>query len=67
MLSPNNSRGLEILVPEAPSSPRTHKREKEQLDNKEKSCKMLKLSEADQHWEKENVDPRLSATTVICL
>lgn len=67
MLSPNNSRAPELLVPDVPPSSRSsipnNKREQENSD-KEKACKMPKLAESDQRFEKENVDPRLLASTV---
>lgn len=66
MLSPNNGRPPDILIPEAPlpqkSSLSSNKRETESAD-KEKVCKMVKLSEPEQRYEKENVDPRRLPTT----
>ncbi|KAF2901887.1 hypothetical protein ILUMI_04298 [Ignelater luminosus] len=66
VLSPNNSRAPELLVPDVPPSSRSsipnNKREQENSD-KEKACKMPKLAESDQRFEKENVDPRLLAST----
>ncbi|XP_018565805.1 uncharacterized protein LOC108906859 [Anoplophora glabripennis] len=66
VLSPNNGRPPDILVAEAPlpqkSSLSSNKRETESAD-KEKVCKMVKLSEPEQRYEKENVDPRRLPTT----
>ncbi|KAL3276197.1 hypothetical protein HHI36_020915 [Cryptolaemus montrouzieri] len=61
VLSPNNSRLPDLLLPEpqqqvAPKSILVN-RETEPID-KEKACKALKLFETGQRYEKENVDPR---------
>ncbi|KAJ8955789.1 hypothetical protein NQ314_006838, partial [Rhamnusium bicolor] len=67
VLSPNNGRPPDFLVPETPppqkSSLLSHKRETEAAD-KEKICKMVKLTEPGQRYEKENVDPRRLPTTM---
>ncbi|XP_044270346.1 cAMP-specific 3',5'-cyclic phosphodiesterase 4A-like isoform X2 [Tribolium madens] len=68
VLSPNNSRSPDFLIPEAPQSLHksslSGKREQEGND-KEKVCKMVKLSDPGQRYEKENVDPRrLTATSL---
>lgn len=69
MLSPNNSRPPDFLFVDSTStsapkpSNGNNKRETEGGD-KEKNCKMVKLSEPEQRYEKENVDPRKLATTV---
>ncbi|CAH1179104.1 unnamed protein product [Phaedon cochleariae] len=72
VLSPNDGRPLDAIVqdlppprPAAPQrpAPANHKRETEAADGKEKTCKMVKLSEPEQRQQKENVDPRRSATT----
>lgn len=72
VLSPNNSRPPDLLLPEstlpAPSAQKSshgnNKRETEAVE-KEKTCKIAKLSEpAGQRYEKENVDPRRLAATV---
>ncbi|CAH1099041.1 unnamed protein product [Psylliodes chrysocephalus] len=71
VLSPNNSRPPDLLLPEstlpAPSAQKSshgnNKRETEAVE-KEKTCKIAKLSEpAGQRYEKENVDPRRLAAT----
>ncbi|KAG5893591.1 hypothetical protein JTB14_019262 [Gonioctena quinquepunctata] len=69
VLSPNNSRPPDMLLPEAPPSTAAQpkyslatKREPENGD-KEKNCKIVKLSEPGQRYEKENVDPRRIPTT----
>ncbi|XP_056636070.1 uncharacterized protein LOC130444827 isoform X1 [Diorhabda sublineata] len=69
VLSPNNSRPPDLLLPEAtlppPPAQKTfanNKRETEAVE-KEKTCKMVKLSEPGQRYEKENVDPRRLAAT----
>lgn len=69
VLSPNNSRSPDFLIPEVPqpvhkSSLSGNKREQEGND-KEKVCKMVKLSDPGQRYEKENVDPRRLTATVI--
>lgn len=70
MLSPNNSRPPDLLLPESTTTSKTsisnnnNKREQETVD---KVCKMVKLSQPDEHHEKENVDPKklmTAATTV---
>lgn len=68
VLSPNNSRPPDFLLDPSSSAvtkPSTggNKRETEAPD-KENTCKMVKLSEPEQLYEKENVDPRKLATTV---
>ncbi|KAK4877399.1 hypothetical protein RN001_009905 [Aquatica leii] len=66
VLSPNNSRASELLVPDISPSNRStisnNKREQENCD-KEKASKIPKLAESDQTFEKENVDPRMLATS----
>ncbi|XP_023029993.2 uncharacterized protein isoform X2 [Leptinotarsa decemlineata] len=70
VLSPNNSRPPDMLLPEAlpstsppqKSSLGSNKRETESND-KDKNAKMVKLSEPGQRYEKENVDPRRVPTT----
>lgn len=69
VLSPNNSRPPDFLLldPTNTSPPKSsngnNKRETEDGD-KDKNCKMVKLSEPEQRYEKENVDPRKLATSV---
>lgn len=67
VLSPNNSRSPDFLIPEVPQSAHksslSGKRETESND-KEKVCKMVKLSDPGQRYEKENVDPRRLTATV---
>lgn len=68
-MSPNNSRPPDFLLMDpspstaSKSSNGNNKRETEAGD-KEKNCKMVKLSEPEQHYEKENMDPKKLAATV---
>ncbi|XP_045464276.1 uncharacterized protein LOC123673705 isoform X1 [Harmonia axyridis] len=70
VLSPNNSRPPDLLLPEQQQQQKAQtsmpksilvSRETESID-KEKACKALKLFEAGQRYEKENVDPRKPPT-----
>lgn len=70
VLSPNNSRPPDFLLldPTSNTSPpkssnANNKRETEDGD-KEKYCKIVKLSEPEQRYEKENVDPRKCTSSV---
>ncbi|XP_044748639.1 uncharacterized protein LOC123309533 isoform X2 [Coccinella septempunctata] len=78
VLSPNNGRPPDLIVPEPPQQQQQQQQQKAQTampksilvsretesSDKEKACKALKLFEAGQRYEKENVDPRKPPTGV---
>lgn len=69
VLSPNNSRGPDLLLPEIPASKCSVSRNKREQENsdKEKPGKMVKLSEDAQLHEKENLDPKKVPTNVCAI
>lgn len=72
VLSPNNSRPPDLLLPESTSKSSISNNNKREQESVDKVCKMVKLSQPGEHHEKENVDPKkLVATTVsvkiVCL
>lgn len=65
VLSPNNSRPPDLLLPESTSKTSISNNNKREQETVDKVCKMVKLSQPNEHHEKENVDPKkLTATTV---
>lgn len=65
VLSPNNGRPTDTLLQDTPKPSISGNKREPDFVEKEKSYKMVKLSETGQRYEKENVDPRSSTNVRI--